>query len=87
MRRFARGESYDEQAMRELDSEALGLRVASELFATVSLHGERAQPAGFYVRQRGCEYYGTDHDFLTNTVVCHVFSVISYLCWRCVWTE
>ena len=33
LRRFARGESYDEQAMPELDSEALDFRAASELFA------------------------------------------------------
>jgi predicted HTH transcriptional regulator len=35
MRRFARGEAYDEQAMPEPDSEALDFRVASELFAPV----------------------------------------------------
>ena len=35
LRRFARGESYDEQAMPELDSEALDFRAASELFAPV----------------------------------------------------
>lgn len=33
LRRFARGESYDEQAMPELDSESLDFRAASELFA------------------------------------------------------
>ena len=33
MRRFARGEAYDEQAMPKLDSEAIDFRVASELFA------------------------------------------------------
>ena len=33
LRRLARGESYDEQAMPELDSEALDFRAASELFA------------------------------------------------------
>lgn len=33
LRRFARGETYDEQAMPEVDSEALDFRVASELFA------------------------------------------------------
>jgi len=31
--RFARGESYDELAMPELDSEAIDFRAASELFA------------------------------------------------------
>jgi hypothetical protein len=31
--RFARGEAFDEQAMPELDSEAIGLRVASESFS------------------------------------------------------
>lgn len=31
----ARGEGYDEQAMPELDSEALDFRAASELFAPV----------------------------------------------------
>lgn len=35
LRRFARGETYDEQAMPECDSEALDFRVASELFAPV----------------------------------------------------
>ena len=35
LRRFARGESFDEQPLPELDSEALDLRVASELFAPV----------------------------------------------------
>lgn len=35
LRRFARGESYDEQAMPELDSEAIDFRAASELFAQV----------------------------------------------------
>jgi len=35
MRRFARGEAYDEQAMPEFDSEALDFRVASESFAPV----------------------------------------------------
>lgn len=33
LRRFARGESLDEQPLPELDSEALDFRVASELFA------------------------------------------------------
>lgn len=33
--RFARGETYDEQAIPEYDSEALDFRVASELFASV----------------------------------------------------
>ena len=35
LRRFARGASYDEQAIPELDSEALDFRAASELFAPV----------------------------------------------------
>jgi len=35
LRRFARGESFDEQPLPELDSEALDFRVASELFAPV----------------------------------------------------
>lgn len=35
LRRFARGESFDEQPMPELDSEALDFRAASELFAPV----------------------------------------------------
>lgn len=35
LRRFTRGESFDEQPMPELDSEALDFRVASELFAPV----------------------------------------------------
>jgi ATP-dependent DNA helicase RecG len=35
LRRFAQGESFDEQALVELDSEALDFRVASELFAPV----------------------------------------------------
>jgi len=35
LRRFARGEAYDEQAMPEFDSEALDFRVASESFAPV----------------------------------------------------
>jgi predicted HTH transcriptional regulator len=35
LRRFARGETYDEQAMPECDSEALDFRVASESFAPV----------------------------------------------------
>ena len=34
-RRFARGETYDEQAMPECDSEALDFRAASEFFAPV----------------------------------------------------
>jgi len=33
LRRFARGESYDERPMADLDSEALDFRVASESFA------------------------------------------------------
>jgi len=35
LKRFARGEAYDEQAMPELNSEALDFRVASESFAPV----------------------------------------------------
>ena len=35
LRRFARGEAYDEQAMPEFDSEGLDFRVASESFAPV----------------------------------------------------
>jgi predicted HTH transcriptional regulator len=35
MKRFARGETYDEQALPECDSEALDFRAASESFATV----------------------------------------------------
>jgi len=35
LRRFARGESFDEQPLAELDSEALDFRVASELFAPI----------------------------------------------------
>ncbi len=35
LRRFARGEAFDEQAMPELDSEALDFRAASESFAPV----------------------------------------------------
>lgn len=35
LRRFARGETFDEQAMPELDSEALDFRAASESFAPV----------------------------------------------------
>ncbi len=35
LRRFARGEAYDEQTMPEFDSEALDFRVASESFASV----------------------------------------------------
>ena len=35
LRRFARGETFDEQAMPECDSEALDFRVASESFASV----------------------------------------------------
>ncbi len=35
MRRFTRGESFDEQAMPECDSEALDFRAASESFAAV----------------------------------------------------
>jgi ATP-dependent DNA helicase RecG len=35
LRRFVRGEAYDEQAMPELDSEALDFRAASESFAPV----------------------------------------------------
>lgn len=35
LRRLARGESYDEQPMPELDSEALDFRAASESFAAV----------------------------------------------------
>jgi ATP-dependent DNA helicase RecG len=35
LRRFARGEAYDEQAMPDLDSEAIDFRAASELFAPV----------------------------------------------------
>ena len=35
VRRFARGEAYDEQGMPELDSEALDFRAASESFAPV----------------------------------------------------
>lgn len=35
LRRLARGESYDEQAMPELDSEAIDFRAASESFAPV----------------------------------------------------
>lgn len=35
MRRFVRGEAYDEQPMPDLDSEALDFRATSELFASV----------------------------------------------------
>jgi len=35
LRRFAHGESYDEQPMPELDSEALDFRTASESFASI----------------------------------------------------
>ncbi len=35
LRRFARGETFDEQAMPECDSEALNFRAASESFASV----------------------------------------------------
>jgi len=35
LRRFARGETYDEQPMPELDSEALDFRAASESFAPI----------------------------------------------------
>jgi ATP-dependent DNA helicase RecG len=35
LRRFVRGEAYDEQAMPELDSEALNFRAASESFAPI----------------------------------------------------
>ena len=35
LRRFARGESFDEQPLPDLDSEALDFRAASELFAPV----------------------------------------------------
>lgn len=35
LRRFVRGETFDEQPVAELDSEALDFRVASELFADV----------------------------------------------------
>ena len=35
LRRFARGESFDEQPLPELDSEALDFRAASELFAPI----------------------------------------------------
>lgn len=35
LRRFARGEAYDEQAMPDLDSEVLDFRAASESFAPV----------------------------------------------------
>lgn len=35
LRRYARGEAYDEQPMPELDSEALDFRAASELFAPI----------------------------------------------------
>ena len=35
LRRYARGEAFDEQAMPDLDSEALDFRVASESFAPV----------------------------------------------------
>ncbi|MCC6867420.1 MAG: putative DNA binding domain-containing protein [Burkholderiales bacterium] len=35
IKRFARGESFDEQAMPDLDSEAIDFRVASESFAPV----------------------------------------------------
>ncbi|MBI2314388.1 MAG: winged helix-turn-helix transcriptional regulator [Betaproteobacteria bacterium] len=35
LKRFARGEAYDEQAVPELDSEALDFRAASESFASV----------------------------------------------------
>lgn len=35
MRRFARGEGFDEQPMAGLDSEAIDFRAASESFAPV----------------------------------------------------
>jgi ATP-dependent DNA helicase RecG len=35
LRRFARGETFDEQPMPDLDSEALDFRAASESFATI----------------------------------------------------
>ncbi len=41
LRRFVRGEAYDEQPIPELDSEALDFRVASESFAAVRKLAER----------------------------------------------
>lgn len=41
LRRFARGETYDEQAMPDLDSEALDFRAASESFAPVRMLARR----------------------------------------------
>ncbi len=39
LRRFARGEAYDEQPMPSLDSEALDFRAASESFAQFAAFG------------------------------------------------
>jgi ATP-dependent DNA helicase RecG len=41
LRRFARGESFDERPVPDLDSEALDFRAASESFATVRKIGRR----------------------------------------------
>jgi ATP-dependent DNA helicase RecG len=35
MQRFARGEAFDEQAMPDIDSEAVSFRAASESFAAI----------------------------------------------------
>ncbi len=48
LRRFARGEAYDEQPMPGLDSEALDFRAASESFAPVRrLRRTDLQPYGW----------------------------------------
>ena len=41
LRRFARGETFDERPMPDLDSEAIDFRVASESFAAVRRIGRR----------------------------------------------
>jgi hypothetical protein len=42
MKRFARAEAFDEHAIPDLDSDALGFRVASESFALVRRHKTQA---------------------------------------------
>ena len=83
LRRFARGEAFDEQAMPDLDSEALDFRAASEFFAPlrklkradletlrlVTTHQSRKVPAVGGMLLCGREHRGAQSDPLGRVSV------------------
>jgi ATP-dependent DNA helicase RecG len=54
LRRFARGDAYDEQPMPELDSEAIDFRAASESFASIR-NLRRADMETLRLASGGCD--------------------------------